>query len=132
MSIRICIGKMQCRYCLSDFAKPCGSAKGSKLLRSSECNKRYVENDNLPKMRVNKHSIVTAISLYFDGLSVRKVSKQLENIFGEKVSQVTVWKWVQKYSKLVSENTRTLSPPLGGRWHHDETVIRCDGPNEWF
>ena len=123
---------MQCRYCLSDFAKPCGSAKGSKLLRSSECNKRYVENDNLPKMRVNKHSIVTAISLYFDGLSVRKVSKQLENIFGEKVSQVTVWKWVQKYSKLVSENTRTLSPPLGGRWHHDETVIRCDGPNEWF
>jgi len=83
-------------------------------------------------MRVNKHAIVTAISLYFDGLSVRKVSKQLENIFGEKVSQVTVWKWVQKYSKLVSEYTRSLSPQLGGKWHHDETVIRCDGQNEWF
>ena len=123
---------MQCKFCLSDSAKPCGSAKGSKLLRCSECNRRYVENDNLPKMRVNKHAIVTAISLYFDGLSVRKVSRQLESIFGEKVSQVTIWKWVQKYSKLVSEYTKTLSPQLGGKWHHDETVIRCDGRNEWF
>jgi len=37
-----------------------------------------------------------------------------------------------EYSKLVSEYVKTLSPQLGGKWHHDETVIRCDGQNEWF
>ena len=132
ISIGICVGNMGCKYCLSETVRPDGSAKGSKLLRCLTCGKRYVDNGNLPKMRVNKHAIVTAISLYYDGLSVRKVSKQLESIFGEKVSQVTVWKWVQKYSKLVSEYTKTLSPNIGGKWHHDETVIRCDGQNEWF
>ncbi|QQG48866.1 MAG: IS6 family transposase [archaeon] len=123
---------MTCKYCLSETTRPDGSAKGSKLLRCLTCGKRYVENGNLPKMRVNKHAITTAISLYYEGLSVRKVSRQLESIFGEKVSQVAVWKWVQKYSKLVSEYTKTLSPNIGGKWHHDETVIRCDGRNEWF
>ena len=83
-------------------------------------------------MRVNKHAIVTAMSMYFEGLSVRKVSRQLESIYGEKVSQVTIWKWVRKYSILVSEYVKTLSPQLGGKWHHDETVIRCEAQNQWF
>ncbi len=123
---------MTCKYCLSESVKPAGSMRGKKLVRCLTCNKRFIEDGNLPNMRVNKHAIVTAMSLYYDGLSVRKVSKQLEDIFGEKVSQVTVWKWVQKYSKLVSEYVKTLSPNIGGKWHHDETVIRCDGQNEWF
>lgn len=123
---------MTCKYCLSEAVKPAGSVKGQKLVRCEDCGKRFIENQNLPRMKVNKHVIVSALSLYFDGLSVRKVSRQLENIFGEKVSQMTVWNWVQKYSKLVSEYTRTLAPQLSGKWHHDETVVRCRGQNEWF
>lgn len=121
-----------CKYCLSETVKPSGSMRGKKMLKCLDCGKRFIENDSLPRMRVNKHAIVTAMSMYYEGLSVRKVSRQLENIFGEKVSQMTIWNWVQKYSKLVSAFTKTLSPQLGGKWHHDETVIRCDGQNEWF
>jgi transposase-like protein len=106
--------------------------RGKKLVRCLACNKRFMEDGNLPNMRSNRHAIVSALSMYFEGLSVRKVSRQLESIFGEKVSQVTVWKWVQKYSKLVGEYVKTLNPSIGGKWHHDETVIRCDGQNEWF
>src|ERR1700730_17265316 len=98
-----------CKYCLSESVKPNGSMKGKKTLKCLDCGKRFTENDNLPKMRVNKHAIVTALSMYFEGLSTRKVSRQLETIYGEKVSQVTVWKWVRKYSILVGEYVKTLS-----------------------
>ena len=54
-------------------------------------------------MKLNKQVIITALNLYYEGLSVRKVSRQLEELYGEKVSQVSIWKWIQKYSKLVSE-----------------------------
>ena len=123
---------MPCKYCLSECVKPAGSMRGKKMIRCNECGKRFIENDNLPTMRVNKHAIVTALSMYFEGLSVRKVSRQLESIYGEKVNQTTVWRWVQKYSVLVGEYVKTLSPQIGGRWHHDETVIRCEGQNQWF
>ncbi len=111
-----------CKYCLSESVKPNGSMKGKRTLKCVDYGKRFTENDNLPKMRVNKHAIVTAMSMYYEGLSVRKVARQLENIYGERVSQVSVWRWVMKHSKLVSEFTRTLSPKLGGNWHHDETM----------
>jgi transposase-like protein len=124
--------QMTCKYCLSETTKPSGSMKGRKLVKCVQCGKRFFENDNLPKMRVNKQAIVTALSMYFEGLSVRKVSRQLESIYGERVNQVTIWRWVRKYSTLVSEYTKTLSPQLGGKWHHDETVIRCEGRDQWF
>ena len=123
---------MPCKYCLSESVKPNGSMKGKKTLKCMDCGKRFTEGDSLPKMRVNKHAIVTALSMYFEGLSTRKVSRQLESIYGEKVSQVTVWKWIRKYSILVGEYVKTLSPKVGLNWHHDETVIRCEGQNQWF
>jgi len=133
ISIGICVEtNMPCKYCLSESVKPAGSMRGKKMVRCLECGKRFIDNDALPNMRVNKHAIVTAMSLYFEGLSARKVSRQLESIYGEKVSQVTIWKWVRKYSTLVSEYAKTLSPQIGGKWHHDETVIRCEGQNQWF
>ena len=133
MSIGICAEtNMPCKYCLSETVKPAGSMRGKKMVKCLGCGKRFIDNNNLPSMRVNKHAIVTAMSMYFEGLSARKVSRQLESIYGEKVSQVTVWKWVRKYSTLVSEYVKTLSPQLGGKWHHDETVIRCEAQNQWF
>jgi len=123
---------MGCKYCLSECTRPAGSMRGKKMLRCNDCGKRFIDNENLPTMRVNKHAIITALSMYFEGLSVRKVSRQLESIYGEHVNQTTVWRWVQKYSKLVSEYVKTLSPQIGGKWHHDETVIRCEGQNVWF
>jgi transposase-like protein len=124
---------MKCKFCLTeDSLIPSGSGRGKKLVKCTNCKHRYLDTDNFPKMKLDKQVIVTALNLYYEGLSVREVSRQLKEIFGEKVSQVSIWKWIQKYSKLVSEYTKTLTPNLSGKWHHDEPVIRCDGRNEWF
>ncbi len=97
---------MPCKYCLSETVKPAGSMRGKQLVKCISCGKRFFDNGNLPNMRVNKTAIVTAMSMYFEGLSVRKVSRQLESIYGEKVSQVTVWKWVRKYSAWSASMSR--------------------------
>jgi len=110
MSIGIYVGNMSCKYCLSEAVKPPGSMRGKKMVKCIDCGKRFIENGNLPSMRVNKHAIVTAISLYYEGLSVRKVSRQLENIFGEKVSQVTIWKWVQNTRSWLASMSRPSLP----------------------
>jgi len=55
-----------------------------------DCGRLFIENDSLTNMWVNKHAIVTALSVHYEGLSVRKVSRQLEGIFGEKVRQMTI------------------------------------------
>lgn len=89
-----------------------------------KCKHKFLDNRNeFVKMRTPSHVIVAALSMYFDGLLVRKVSAQINIIYGEKSSQVTVWNWIQKYSKLLSEYIETLQPKLSGKYHHDETEV---------
>jgi transposase-like protein len=83
-------------------------------------------------MRVNEHVIVTALNMYYDGLSTRKVKKQLADIYGEHVADSTVWYWVSKFGKLVGEYCETLAPTLGGKYHHDETEIKVGGEEKYF
>jgi putative transposase len=83
-------------------------------------------------MKNGKNLIVAALNLYYDGLSLRKTQRNLEQIFGERVSQVTILNWLKKYSVLVKEYVKTLAPQLSGLWHEDETMLSCESRNIWF
>jgi transposase-like protein len=83
-------------------------------------------------MRVESRIISTAIDMYFEGLSVRKVKTQLEKIYHIQIGKSAIWKWVMKYSALVSQYVETLTPQLLGIYHVDETAIKCKGVQKWF
>ena len=123
---------MRCKYCGSEKVVKNGRIKGKQVFKCKDCKKRFYMNGKFAKMRTGKNLIVTALNLYYDGLSLRKTQRNLKQIFGEKVSQVTILNWVKKYSKLVKEFVTTLTPQLSGYWHEDETMINCEGRNIWF
>lgn len=83
-------------------------------------------------MRTESRIVSTAIDLYYEGLSMRKVQIQIEKFYGVHISQVTVWKWLMKYANLVSEFVETLGPQLLGIYKVDETAIKCKGVQKWF
>jgi len=70
--------------------------------------------------------------MYYEGLSVRKIQTQIEKLYGVSVSQTAVWKWLMKYSVLVTKFVETLSPQVLGIYHIDETAIKCKGVQKWF
>jgi putative transposase len=109
-----------------------GKVKGKQVYKCKDCGKRFFANGKFAKMRNNKHLIVAALNFYYDGLSLRKAQRNLEQIFGEKVSQVTILNWIKKYSVLVKEYIKTLAPQLSGLFHEDETMVQCEGRNIWF
>lgn len=106
--------------------------KGKQLYKCKDCGHRFYLNGKFTKMKFGKKTVVVALNLYFDGLSLRKTQRNLKQIFDEKVSQVTILNWIKKYSKLVKEFVTTLNPQLSGLWHEDETIIKCEGKNIWF
>ena len=97
-----------------------------------DCKHEFIDNRTFVKMRIKDKAIVTALDLYFEGLSVRKVQRQIAKIFGVKVSQVTIWKWIMKYSRLVKEFVDNLKIELSGKFHVDETTIKCIGEYTWL
>ena len=85
-------------------------------------------------MRNDGRIIATALDMYFEGLSVRKVSRQLQKIFREEIDPSTIWDWIQKYARFVKAYIDTLQVEnLSGEWHVDETMIKSKGLNDpWF
>ena len=97
-----------------------------------DCGHRFTNLESFPNMKTESRIIATAIDLYYEGLSVRKVQNQLKKIFGVDSSQVSVWNWIMKYAKMVSQFVETLNPQLLGIWKVDETAIKCKGVQKWF
>jgi putative transposase len=123
---------MNCKYCDSENVVKNGSAKGVAVFKCKSCGHRFTEGSDFPKMRTEARIISSSIDFYFEGLSIRKISNQIEKLYGVHVSNVSVWKWIMKYSALVSQYVETLSPQLLGIYHVDETAIKCKGFQKWF
>jgi putative transposase len=121
-----------CKYCGSEQVVKNGKVSDSQVYKCKDCGHRFTEGSNFPKMRVESRIISSSLDLYFEGLSVRKIQTQIEKLYNVSVSQVTVWKWIMKYSGLVSQYVETLSPQLMGIYHVDETAIKCRGVQKWF
>jgi len=123
---------MICKYCHSENVAKNGHINGKQFYVCKNCGHKFVEPEAYPKMRTKGRVIATAIDLYFEGLSVRKVQSQIDKFFGVRVSQVSIWKWMKKYSEIVSEFVETLKPNLMGIYKVDETAIKCRGIQKWF
>jgi transposase-like protein len=71
--------------------------------------------------------IVLAVRWYLRvGLSYRDV----EELFGERgvqVDHVTVYRWVQRFTRLLAEAARPCRHAVGDRWLVDETYVRVAG-----
>lgn len=83
-------------------------------------------------MRTKADVITAALNMYYDGLSTWKIQRQIAKIFKVDVTAVAVWKWIMKYSDLVSEYVETLKPQLSGLYHHDETQFKVGGAERYF
>ena len=121
-----------CKYCNSKNVVKNGHTNGKQFYVCKSCGHKFIEPEAYPKMRTKGRVIATAIDLYFEGLSVRKVKVQLDKIFGVQVSQVSIWKWMMKYSEIVSRFVEVFRPQLMGIYHVDETAIKCKGVQKWF
>ena len=123
---------MNCKYCDSESVVKNGNVKGQQVYKCKNCGHRFTEGSDFPKMRTESRIISSSIDFYFEGLSIRKISTQIEKLYGVHVSNVSIWKWIMKYSALVSQYVETLSPQLLGIYHVDETAIKCKGVQKWF
>jgi len=124
--------QMNCKYCQSENVTKKGFVKGKQLYKCKECGKRFFENGKFAKMRTDKRIIVAALNFYYDGLSLRKAERNIQQIFGETVTQVTILNWIKKYLALVKEFVTAQVPQLSGMWHEDETMLGVEGRNIWF
>jgi putative transposase len=84
--------------------------------------------DKLKHIRTNSAIIVYGLYLYFSSRSYRLASKSLEPMV--KRTHVSIWKWVQKYSKIADRFK--VNRHLVKEIFVDETLLKINGQNYWL
>ena len=124
---------MECKYCQGENVVRHGKRFNIQRYFCKDCQHKFYDNNiDFAKMRNDPKVIVTALNLYYDGLSMRKVADQINNIFGQNVSQSTIHYWIHKYAVLAKEYVESLAPKLSGKYHHDETQLKVNGGGRYF
>lgn len=114
----------KCKWCGSEKVVKNGKNDGQQLYKCKECGHQFFDNGNFPRMRHSKEAVAFALEMYFDGLSLPKIAKNLRKFMKTDVSFQKIWEWIQKYVPFVDGYLSQFQPQLSGIWHVDETVLK--------
>jgi len=96
-------------------------------LYCKRCHKYSTARNGFEKMKNPTMAVVSALDLYFRGISLRQISEHLRSLFGIDVSYGTIYNWIRKYVELIHEFTKNVKVQTSERWHADETSIKVHG-----
>jgi putative transposase len=125
---------VKCKFCGSPNVVKNGVRSGNiqyYLCRS--CKRTFAGNNALEGMKYPPDRIATAITLFYDGLSIDKIRRRIDDLYHAYPSDSTVYEWIIRYTKIAVAKTKPTHITVGNYWVGDETVLKLDkGVKVWF
>jgi len=88
--------------------------------KCKDCSKYFTIDDGFFRMRNNPQKITCALDLFYRGVSTRKVQEHFKAFLPHNSSNVSIYNWVIKYSKMISNFTDKLKIKGGAEVQVDE------------
>jgi len=125
---------MTCKYCQSTNIIKFGTYKGIQRYYCKDCKRKFTERDTLPKMQTPMNQVSAALRMYYSGMSLDGIQGQLQQEFGNKVAESTIYYWIVKFTKEALNMSKDFHPKVGDVWIADETGIDVHGSKRdlWF
>jgi putative transposase len=123
---------MNCKYCQSPDTIKYGVYKGIQRYFCKFCHRKFSDNKAIPKMQTPTHQIADALNMYYEGLSLSEIRRNLIQQHNNYISRISAYNWVERFTELAVKEAGKYRPKVGGVWVADETMIDLDGKNVWF
>src|SRR3989338_9066818 len=112
--------KINCENCKGNSIKKDGLRKTEnrgliQRYKCKDCGKYFVLDNGFFRMRNNPQKITQSIDLFYRGVSTRKVQEHLGVFYPHNSSHKSIYKWVIKYSKMISNYTNKLKLSYVGK-----------------
>ncbi len=122
-----------CKHCGSKNVVRNGTKAGYQYYLCRDCGRTFAGNNALPGMKYPPDRIATALRLFYEGLSLDKIRRELDNLYHVYPSDSSVYDWVTRYTKAAIKEAKYSNIKVGGVWIADETVLRLDKDvHVWF
>lgn len=127
---------INCRFCGSKNYAKIGYRynKKGKIQRylCNNCNRKFTFDNGFLHKEFRDKVITSSLDLYFNGLSLRKISNHFYSCYNIKVSYATIYNWIIEYSRKISMTVSDYILESSDTIHADEIMINIGGEWHWF
>lgn len=132
IAIQMTNNPIHCRNCDSTATIRYGSYKGVQRYYCKVCKRKFKTDDTLFHMKTPANQVSSALSMYYEGMSIKAIRRQLQQEHSNMPSTATIYEWIQKYTQYATDSVKDYHPKVGDTWIADETVLEIDGQNVWL
>jgi len=126
------ITNQYCNHCGSDHIIKYGKYKDTQYYKCKDCGRRFASADRIPKMQNSTRTIADALNMYYEGMSLAEIRRNLIQQDNNYISRISAYNWVERFTELAVKEAKKHKPDVGSIWIADETVIDIDGKNIWL
>jgi transposase-like protein len=77
-------------------------------------------------MKYPPDQIATALRLFYEGLSIDKIRRELDSLYHVYPSDSTVYEWIVRFTKVAVNEAKFSNIKVGSVWIADETVLKIE------
>ena len=129
---RFVLEDFSCKYCGATDVIRYGTENGTQYWWCKKCKHKFADNYSQPEMKTPPNQIASALSMYYEGMSLNAIRRHLDQQYNICPSVSTIWEWIDRYTENAVKKARSYNPDVGDVWVADETVLKIDGQNWWF
>ena len=125
--------EIKCPYCETEGVVKFGTYKGTQRYWCKVCQRKFKADDTLFHMKTPANHVSSALNMYYEGMSIKAIRRNLQQEHGNMPSTATIYEWIQKYTQYATDSIKDYKPKnIGNTWIADETVLEIDGNNVWL
>lgn len=116
-----------CKYCESEAVVRFGKYREEQLYWCRSCRRKFKAGDNAFQMKTPAHQVSAALDMYYEGLGIEAIRRQMQKEHGVCPYFATVYGWIKKYTQYALESIRDYRALVGDRWVVYETAFDMYG-----
>lgn len=127
------IHSVVCKYCGSKNAVKYGKRRRVQYYLCRDCGHTFAGNNALPGMRFPPEQIAASINMFYDGLSIDTIRRQLKRLYNVRPSDSTVYTWIVRFTEVAAKEVKISDVKVGDLWIVGETVLNInEGKDAWL
>jgi len=115
---------ISCEYCHSIRVVRYGYYNDKQIFKCKDCLHKFREPTLLNGVKFSTELITLSLDLYFSGLSLRKIARNISDHFNIEVNFSTIYTWIERYIPIISSYVNSLKPQLSETWQADELFVK--------
>ncbi|MCX5995960.1 MAG: DDE-type integrase/transposase/recombinase [Chloroflexi bacterium] len=121
-----------CPRCGSLDVMKYGVRNGTQNYICRNCSSKFNNKDAPFHMWTSTEQIGASLNMFYDGMSLAKIARHLNENYKNPVNPSTVYRWVIRYTSKAIALFTPLKPTVCDTWVVDETVVKVGGYNVWY